>query len=234
MRSMNMHRCIATAVTFGYRPAMAWLLLSGIAQAGVLFGVAWAPVGTGALAWDDADAFSGTLAGEFDGLLRAPLTAHAGYTDGRTDVLGGLSFVRFDDTRLGESPASQAVGATRLSVDGRRWLEPRAARTAGFYAQSGVYAVIPNARFTDAAWTEAESADADVSEASARATIGGAGGQLGIGAAWAVADAQGRPALLLGARGLGRAFVGRSTGDDGTVLSLVVLPEAALTLELVR
>jgi hypothetical protein len=209
-------------------------LLTTVAHAGVLFGAAWAPAGVGALARSDAGAFSGTLAGEFDGLLRPPLTAHAGWTNGQWDALAGLALVRFDDARLGESPASQAVGATRLALDGRRWFAPRAGGAAGFYAQAGVYAVVPNARLTDAAWTDAEAAEAADTVASTRGRVGGAGGQAGFGAAWAVADADGRAALLLGARGLARAWVGRTTGDDGTVVSLVVLPEAALTIELVR
>jgi hypothetical protein len=209
-------------------------LLASVAHAGALFGAAWAPAGAAAVARDDAGAYSGTLAGEFDGLLRPPLTAYAGWTDGRLDVLGGLAFVRFDDSRVATSRSSQALGTTRLSVDARRWLEARTPQAVGFYAQAGAFAVIPNARLTDDAWTEAEAADAAVTEGSTRGALGGGGAQLGVGAAWAVADADGRPAVLLGARGIARGFVGRTTGDAGTVVSLVVLPEAALTLELVR
>lgn len=210
------------------------LLIAGSLQASALFGAAWVPPGAGVVAWDAADGWSDTLAGEFDGLLRPPLTAHGGWV-GRTDaVLGGLALVRFTDATFADVNSYQGVGGTRFSVDYRRWLHARAAREVGFYGDAGAYYVLPNAENRSDGYTAEEQASADEEAAGLRARIGGLGAQVGVGAEYPLADAQGRPAVSLGLRYLARVFRAQATGEEGYSVSTVWLTEAALTLEFTR
>ncbi len=210
------------------------MLLLASARAAVLVGGAWAPVGIGALAWQDGGGFSGTLSGEFDGLLRPPLSAHVGWVGQRDAILGGLALVRFDDTRSGDSPTRQAVGGTRIAADYRRWLHPRAADAVGFFGDVGLHGVLGNAAAKDAAFTAEEQDEADAVSADTRARVGGVGGQLGLGAEYVFADGEGRPSVSVGIRSVGRAHLSSREGDDGVTWSIVVLPEVAFLLEFTR
>lgn len=208
--------------------------LSGLAQASVLFGGAWVPPGAGVLAWDDADGWSDTLAGEFDGVLRPPLTVHGGWVGQKDAVLGGVSLVRFTDATFADIGSYEGLGATRFAVDYRRWLHVRAPGAVGFYADGGAYYVLPNAANRSDGYTAEEQASADEEAAGLRARIGGLGAQLGVGAEYPLADAQGRPAVAFGLRYLGRVFRAQATGEEGYTVSTVWLTEAALTLEFTR
>ena len=82
-------------------------------------GMAWSPIDTGALALQATGSFSGTLAGELDGILVPPLRAYAGVKKGPWAALGGLSVVSVDSTRVTDTTSRRAVGALRLEVEGR-------------------------------------------------------------------------------------------------------------------
>ncbi|MDP2315161.1 MAG: hypothetical protein Q8P41_19835 [Pseudomonadota bacterium] len=211
------------------------LFLVGSARAAVLFGGAWSPAGIGMFAWDDADKFSGTLAGEFDGLLRPPLTAHGGWVGSRDAVLGNLSLVQLNTTRFAASNAVSAVGGVRLGVDYRRYLWSREGGAVNFYGDLGGFGIVPNAAETDGAYTTDEQADADEGAAENRARVGGFGAQGGLGAEYLFADAKGRPAVAVGVRWLVRGYRGQEGDEDeGFRVSTVVMSEAALVVELCR
>lgn len=210
------------------------LLLASAASAAALFGVAWSPVGIGALAWDDADAFSGTLAGEFDGLLRPPLTAHGGWVGEHDAVLANLALVQFVDTRYSATVAQSSVGGLRIGADYRRYLWRREAGAANLYGDLGAFGVIPNAAEGDEAYTVAEQDAADETAAANRGRIGGFGGQGGVGGEYVFGDKQGRPAVALGARWLIRGYRGSTAQEDATSTSVVLISEAAVVLEITR
>ncbi|MFZ5478259.1 MAG: hypothetical protein ACOZNI_15940 [Myxococcota bacterium] len=204
------------------------------AHAAALLGAAFVPVGVGALAWDDANGFSGSLVGELDGYLRPPLTAHGGWV-GKTDaVLANAAVARFATSRWGEGHALDAVSAVRLGLDYRRWLWAREAGRVGMYGTLGGYGILPSAVDTDSNWTEDEQADADEGAAETEGRIGGVGGQLGIGADYIFGDAAGRPAVSLGLRTVVRMHRGQIVDDTATTVSTALLTETALVLEFCR
>lgn len=211
------------------------LLLAGTASASVLFGGAWSPAGIGMLAWDDAGKFSGTLAGEFDGLLRPPLTAHGGWVGSQDAVVANFSLVYLNTSRFAASNAVSAVGGVRLGADYRRYLWEREPGGVNLYGDFGAFGILPHAANTDSSYTDQEQSDAAEGAASDRARIGGLGLQAGLGAEYLFADAKGRPAVALGLRWLLRGYRGQE-GDDaeGTRVSTLVMSEAALVVEFVR
>jgi hypothetical protein len=210
------------------------LLLAAAANASVLVGGAWTPAGVGGLALYASDGFSGTLAGEFDGLLRPPLTAHGGWVGKQDAILGNAALVQITTARFADTTAVDAVGGVRLGLDYRRYVFARAAGAANLYATVGGFGVLPNAADTDTAYTADEQADADDSAAADRARIGGFGGQGGIGAEYVFGDKQDQPAVALGVRWLVRGFRGQEIEDGAARVSTLVASEAALVLEFTR
>ena len=210
------------------------LLLAGTAHAAVLFGAAWSPAGIGALAWDDAGKFSGTLAGEYDGLLRPPLTAHGGWVGARDAVLGSASVVFLASSRFAEGNAVSSVGGLRLGADYRRYIWARKAGAVNLYGDAGAFGIVPAASSTDTAYTAQEQDDADEGAAADRARIGGLGAQAGLGAEYLLGDKEGRPAVAVGVRWLVRGYRGQEGGEEGIRVSTVVTNEAAVVLELCR
>jgi hypothetical protein len=208
-----------------------WTLAS--AHAAVLFGGAWTPVGVGALAWDDAGQFTGTLAGEFDGLLRPPFTAHGGWIGARDAVLANLSVVQLTTSRFSSSNAVTTAGGVRVGADWRRYLWAREPGV-NLYGDVGAFGVIPIALDMDGAYTEAEQADADEGASATMARIGGFGGQGGIGAEYLIADPKGRPAVAVGVRWLFRGYRGQDADEDAVRVSTLFGTEAALVLEFMR
>ncbi len=199
----------------------------------VMLGGAFIPSGVGALAWQDADQLSGTMAGEFDGILRPPLTVYGGWYDAHDAVLVDFSMVRFSTATWSDTPSAQNVGSTRLGLDYRRYL-PAAKAGPGsvdLYADVGAYGVLPNAKDTSEAYTEEDQASADEASGELRARIGGFGGRFGLGAGYRLGD----PAsVTLGFRGAVLVHRAQSTLETGYQVSVIVLPEAAFTLEFRR
>lgn len=210
------------------------LSIVATASASVLFGGAWAPAGVGALAWYDSDRFSGTLAGEFDGLLRPPLTGHGGWVGAHDAVLGNVAWVQLTDTRFSSTAAIDAVGGVRLGVDYRRYVYARAAGAVNFYGTAGAFGIVPHAANIDDAYTEEEQADAEEGADGDRARIGGFGGQAGLGAEYVFGDAEGRPAVAVGIRGLVRGYRGQEAQEGAIRVSTVFGPEVAFVLEFTR
>lgn len=210
------------------------LSLVAAAHAAVLFGVAWSPPGVGALAWSDADNFTDTLAGEYDGLLRPPLTAHGGWIGERVGVTAGVAAVSLGSTTWAASTSSRARSGVRLSLDGRFYPWPREAGRVGLYGDLGLHGILPGAHDTDDAFTTDEQAEADEAADADRARIGGVGGQAGLGAEWVFADKEGRPAVALGARYVGRLHVQRAIAEDSTTISRTLITEAAIVVEFMR
>lgn len=210
------------------------LSLLASARASLLFGVAWTPPGVGALAWDDADLWSDTLAGEFDGLLRPPLTAHAGWGGPRLALTGNLAAVRLGTTTTADARTHQSTTGLRLGGDARRYLWAREAGRATAYGAVGAYGIVPFAANTSSAFTTEEQADADEGALADRQRIGGFGGQAGFGAEYVVGDREARPTLAIGARWLARMHRAQAGDEVGTTVSTVLLTEAAVTLEIIR
>jgi hypothetical protein len=204
------------------------------AAASVLFGGAWAPPGIGEIAWSDADALTGTLAGEFDGLLRPPLTAHGGWVGRHDAVLAGLALTRFDTTRFGDGTARSLVGSTRISLDYRRYLWAREADRVDLYGDVGLYGIAPNSITQDSSFTASEDKDAAEADEGVKAMIGGVGGQVGIGGEYVFGDKQSRPSVSVGVRTLMRLHRGQVEQEDATTVSTVVLTETAFVLEFTR
>ncbi len=195
---------------------------------------AWSPAGAGALAWNAGQAWSGTLAGEFDGIARPPLAVTAGVARGRWALLGGLGVVRFDDTTIAASRSRQVTGVVRMEAEGRAWLGERATDRVEAYGYGSVHGNLPTVARTDEDWTEADVTDAEDTVRDLERRIGGGGFGLGAGAAWPLAHAHGVPALSLGVRGGVQTHMTRGSTDEDGVFSLVILPETALTLEWMR
>ncbi len=196
-------------------------------------GLAWSPTDTGALALQASGSFSGTLAGELDGILVPPLRPYAGVKRGPWTALGGLSVVSVDSTRVTETTSRRAVGALRLELEGRRTLgRASEAQPVGFFVGGAVHGNVPLVTLTDEAWTEQEATDAEDTVADLRRRVGGGGASLLGGATVPLLrDGEGRAALSLGMRAGLRAHArAGATTEDGSAV-VVVLPEAAVLLE---
>ena len=210
------------------------LLLASPASATFLGGVAFVPPGIGAFAFDDADGFSGTLASEWDGWLRPPLTAHAGWVGQRDAVLGNLAVVQSMSNSYADNTHAFTVGGLRIGADWRRYLWPREAGRVNVWPTAGAFGILPNSAETDTSYTVEESDAADEDSRERRARIGGLGAQAGIGVEYCLGDKQGQPAISLGAQWLVRGFGGLDFSDDETDFSMLVVSEAALVLEFTR
>ncbi len=198
-----------------------------------LAGVAWSPIDTGALALQATGSFSGTLAGELDGILVPPLRGYGGVKKGPWAALGALSVVSVDSTRVTDTTSRRAVGALRLELEGRRALgHASEARPVGFFVGGAVHGNVPLVTLTDEAWTEQEATDAEDTVADLRRRVGGGGASvLGGATVPLVRDGEGRAALSLGMRaGLSVHARAGATTEDGSAV-VVVLPQTALLLE---
>lgn len=210
------------------------LLLAATAHAGFLGGVAFVPAGVGALSLADSEGFSGTLASEWDGWLTPPLTAHAGWAGPRMALLADVGVME----SISESAAAEVhtfnVGGVRLGGDWRGYLWPRTPGRVNAWGTAGIFGVIPNAAETDTGWTSAEQDEADKDSAVRRAQVGGLGALAGVGAEYLLADAEGKPAVAIGARWVLRGFGGLDVEESQTDFSMRLYSEAALLVEFTR
>lgn len=210
------------------------LLLVGAAKAAFLGGLAFVPAGVGALSLAESEGFSGTLASEWDGWLTPPLTASAGWAGPRLALLGNVALVETIGSSAAEEVHSFNVGGLRLGADWRGYLWPRVPGKVNVWGTAGVFGVIPNAAQVDSGWTAAEQDEADKDSADQRAQIGGLGALGGVGAEYVFADAEGKPAVVLGARWVLRGFGGLDIEDTQTDFGMRLVSEAALLLEFTR
>ena len=210
------------------------LLFAATAHAAFLGGVAWVPFGVGALSFSDAQGFSGTLSSEWDGWLRPPLTAEAGWAGQKMALLGNVAVVEQVSSQEAEETHEFHVGGVRLGADWRGYLWPREAGKVNAWGTGGVFGIAPNGGETDTGWTQAEQEAADQDSADRRAKIGGLGAQGGLGAEYLFGDREGKPAIALGARWVVGGFGAVDAQDTESDFSLVLTTEAALLLEFTR
>lgn len=202
------------------------------AYAGALVGVAWVPAGIGSFSWSDANAFSDTLAGEYDGWLRPPLTFSGGWVDSHNALLAGFAAAFFKTEQYASSSSSRMTGTLRPSLDYRRYLRERKAGRVNAWADAGIYGVIPFATDSSDAYTEEEQADADEAARSSRGRLGMYGAQAGLGAEYLLGDKEGQPAVALGIRYFGRVGASQQVQEeDGLIVSTIWLTEAAVMVE---
>ena len=217
------------------------LAISSEARAGRAYlGADLVPLGRSDLfaAAEDAPLGSGTGFGEFDGLLRPPLSAWGGWSVGQRAVLQLSLAAGWERTAtyVGQSRTVSARGGLRPALDQRLYLGGApftAQRRVQPWAQWGVYGVVPWAREASTAWTE-EEAEAQAAQASAdRGRIGGYGVRAGGGVEIRVADGASGSAgsgLYLGVRHVWVAHQGRVRSEDGVSISTQIRPETALTV----
>ena len=210
------------------------LFLVRSASAGFLGGLDYVPPGIGAFAFDDADGFSGTLASEWDGWLRPPLTAHAGWVGERHAVLANLAVVESIANSYAENTHTFSVGGVRIGADWRGYLWPREAGRVNVWPTAGLFGILPNSFETDTSYTTEETDQAAEDSRERRARIGGIGAQAGVGVEYCFGDKAGQPAISLGARWLLRGFGGLDLADEETDFSMFLVSEAALVLDFTR
>ncbi len=161
---------------------MFWLLgfLSVPAIAEPVLAVDYVPFSRADLVWIGEDWTSGTGVGEFDGLLKSPLTPWVGI---RKEAWTGLA----------------TVGAARIATitnsDTERQLYARSGLRVGLAAQRelgewntarpwlgvGASVTIPFARDQADSYSNVESAEAEINDSADRARIGGLGARAGGG-----------------------------------------------------
>ena len=201
------------------------MLLASSAFAGALVGVDWVPFGRGDVAWVESQS-TGTLVGEFDGMLVPALTGFGGWAGAHDAVLGGFGAASVSATSgVGLAGSGVRVGVVRPSVDYRRYLLGRDPGRATAYLQGGVYAAVPFARTWSDSFTEDEQAAQDVLAAETRAQLSGWGLRWGGGA-----EVTFESGLVLGARSLFVLHRSAQSTEDAWSASTLVRGEAALVL----
>ena len=204
-----------------------WMVALGLAQAEKMVGVDWVPAGRADLVAALDGQTSGTGLSEFDGVLRPPLTAWAGWQQGQTSWLWGLA-VGWERTatRIADSTTISSRGALRPSLDVRRALHEDGSCTQVCpWLQAGIYGSAPWARETSTLYTtEEQEAMATVASAD-RGRIAGYGLRLGGGA-----EAEVTTGLRIGVRWVTVVHQGIVNSEDGVVVATRLFPEAAITM----
>ena len=213
----------AAGILAGYRKAMIWFLCA-VSMASPIVGVDYTPLGRQDLAWIEEEQLSGTLVGEFDGLVTSPLEAWGGYRWTRFAVTGGLGLAWVStSTWDGQDRSLVVTGTLRPSVDGLWYItpEPDDLRPRA-HASLGGYGLIPAATRQSDAFTDEEQDAADTEAESVRSRIGGLGLRLGAGV-----DLTWNSGLMLG---LGYSFVAHRSQlltEETSTTSLLIWGEAA-------
>lgn len=211
------------------------LLFAAHAHAAILVGVDWVPPGIGQFSWTDANGFSGTRVGEFDGWLRPPLTLHGGWVGGHDAILANIAYAAFATEDYTATGGNHGVSALRIGGDYRRYLWKREAAKANLYATAGGFGILAGATDENDSYSAQETKDAAESTAASAAKVAGFGGQAGIGAEYVFGDGTGKPAVALGARYVAKFFRGEELdAEEGYHVSTIWLSEAAIVLEFTR
>ncbi len=205
--------------------------LLGFAPA-FLIGATWTPPGIGMFSWSEADGFSGTLVGEFDGLLRPPLNLSLGCAWRRTAITGGLGVAAIRDGQYQDESSQRYVAGVRPSADVRWYLRERAPGKVEAFGLGGIYGIIPAAGDRSDAYTPEEQTDADEAASAQRARIGGLGARLGLGADWLLMDRDGKAGVGLGVQSVLKVHGAWEVGEeDGLRVSTLWLTETSLMLD---
>jgi hypothetical protein len=203
-------------------------LLSTEALAGGTMGVDWVPFDRSDLVWVDSDQDSGTLVGEFDGMVRPALTAYGGYLGDRSAILLGLGAARVSSvTWDGEGYQRVSAGALRPSLDWQLYMRERAVGRPSPWVGIGAWYTIAQANDTADVYTDEEQADADEGAKALRGRIGGVGGRLGVGGDYRLSEG-----LTLGLRYHLTAHRGQVSSEDSLDVSWLNWGEAAVRLQL--
>lgn len=202
------------------------LALLGTALGSPLFGVDYVPFGRADLLYADSEQPTGTFVGEFDGLVRPPLSAYGGLQRDKTAWLLGLSMARTSNTNwTADQRRKVTVAGIRPAVDMQRYLLPRDAAT--FWVGGGVYGVIPIARDVSEAYGEEEEQAAREGSRELMARVGGIGGRVGCGAEIPIAEG-----LSLGLRTHLWAFRGQRFTEDALLISTLISADAGVRLQI--
>jgi hypothetical protein len=188
------------------------------------FALDYVPFGRQDLAWVDGGFETGSLVGEFDGLVDPSLTAQAGGVWDQSALLFGLGVAWSSTTvRAGNDLSRAHAGTVRPSIDYRHYLRDREVGHADGFAQLGAYGLIPGAAIKSEAFSNDEQDDADTEAEELRSRLGGFGVRAGIGA-----DISWESGLTLGARYLVVAHRGAAKVANSTTTSLLIYGEAGL------
>jgi hypothetical protein len=208
-------------------PNLAW----GAPPDGVV-GVDYVPLGRADLAWVEEGRLSGTLSGEGDGMLQAPLRAWGGVAWKRHAILAGFGMVRVTTTTWGSSPddGSELVtrvrqGGIRPSLDYRFYPKIRETNRALPWVGAGLAGVIPTVAYESEAWVETEEEAWLQAEAEDRARIGAFSVRVSGGAELMLDNG-----LVLGVRQAFDLDRYREVDSDSVNVSVLMATESALTL----
>lgn len=203
-------------------------LLLPLAAAQVSLGADWVPSPRADLVWVNEAQSTGTLVGEFDGLLRPPLQPYLGLNLGRNTLNFGLSAARVSTTAFNVAEYERAAaGAVRPSVDYLRWLLSPGVAQAGLWVGGGAWANVPLASFYQSGANESESGDNAEYARSVRSRIGGFGARVSLGA-----QTELNPSLALGLRASLVGFRGQQLSEDALRSTTLVYPEVGLRVQI--
>lgn len=207
---------------------MLTLLLDAALAATPIVGLDYMPPSPRAdLIWVDADQATGTLLGEFDGVIHPPLTPYGGVLLGDWALLFNLSVGRTRDIDwTPEARRSSAATAIRPGVDAQYYLMPRELGKPTLWVGGGAFGSIPLAKEASTASTEEEIEAAQEAERATRAQLGGVGGRAGIGAELLL-----REGLTLGLRAQLAVWQAWSNDEGRYERSALYAPETALRLQ---
>ena len=204
------------------------VFLIGLALAAPAIGVDFVPMGRADLVWVDAAQASGTLVGEFDGLVRPNLTPYLvvqSQKKPRNTFVLGTGFARTAETSwTGQERRKVVTTAIRPAVDLQRYVIQD---TASAWVGLGAFGVIPIVRDVSTAYGEAEAQEAREGSREVMARIGGAGARVGAGAELAIT-----PELSIGLRFHTNAWRGQRVTEDSVDISTLMWVDAGLRLQI--
>ena len=184
------------------------------------------PFGRADLLWADSEQPTGTFVGEFDGLVRPPLSAYGGLQKEKTAWMLGLSMARTANTNwTAETNRKVTVTGIRPAVDMQRYLLPRDGPS--FWVGGGLYGVIPIARDVSGAYGEEEKEAAKEGSRELMARVGGVGARVGCGAEVPLTEG-----LSLGLRTHLWGFRGQRFTEDALLISTLISADAGVRLQI--
>lgn len=197
---------------------MLWISLTFAAPS---LGVDYVPFGRSDLVWVEEEQSTGTLVGEFDGLIRPSLTPYLLVPRDRVSWVVGMGFARSAETSwTGEQRRKVTYTGVRPALDAQRYITDHA------WVGAGVYGVIPIVRDVSTQYGEAEQAEAQEASRQVMARIGGVGARAGAGAEIEVAEG-----LSIGFRTHLNGWRGQRISEDSYDVSTLMWVDAGLRLQ---
>ena len=200
------------------------LLATALAAQGTALGVDYVPSGRADLIWVDEGRASGTLVGEFDGLVRPSLTPYLLVHGQRVSVAFSFGFARTAEINwTGEERRKVVNTALRPAMDVQRYLVQD---KVSVWVGAGVHGVVPIVRDLSTAYGEAELEAAREANREVMARIGGVGARVGAGAEVELASG-----LSLGLRVHGNSWRGQRISEDSVSVSTLTWADAGLRMQ---